>query len=578
MVRELPKRNFVDLVGRPSPIEEDFEEPMDVTFCDEELPEDFWFSDEEMASAPEIAPTETDDSEARKDPQVTGQTKLASTSAETPVAETTEPAAVPPTTKVDQCPFTARPSTARPFAPQPSTVQQSSTSQTTTILPTDSPSRTDVPVEPMSQAMKRPLEQTLLPESKRMRLGEEHGILAVEELRWLPRQRRRGVRCPLKCWNPVTAEGRGQVLTPCTQDEVVEVAFALSHHEAVKIAETPATALAALARQGRGEVRVSMLTPREREELVKAKYAEISSFLKHAAVEAATRSGLHCNSLMRMRWVLTRKPDDSLKVRLVVQGYTDPQLGAKPTASPTVSRRGRQLFLTVAGSLRMRVFKGDAKTAFLQGTVGDQELLCEPIAELSQALGLEHHQCVRLRKSVYGLIGAPRAWWERVETDMKRLNWRTLTTEPFFWVKTSTEGQIESLAVAYVDDFMIAVHEESPASHKHFTDLKALYEWEEWESGSFTQCGVQIVQHRHQNRWGGFSLSCAQYAESMVLLDLSSTRRKQREDPVTAKELAALRGLLGQLMWLATQVVPQLQASLSLLLGYLSVATCLDTT
>ena len=58
------------------------------------------------------------------------------------------------------------------------------------------------------------------------------------------------------------------------------------------------------------------------------------------------------------------------------------------------------------------------------------------------------------------------------------------------------------------------------------------------------------MQHRHQNRWAGFSLSCAHYAESMVLLDLSSARRKQRDDPVTAKELAGLRGLLGQLMWL----------------------------
>ena len=145
------------------------------------------------------------------------------------------------------------------------------------------------------------------------------------------------------------------MLAPCAQDEVVEVAFALSHHEAVNIAETPATALEALARQGRGEERVNTLTPQEREELVKAKHAEIS-FLKHAAVEAATRSGLHCNSLMRMRWVITRKSDDSLKARLVVQGFTDPQLGAKPTASPTVS-----------GSLRMRVSKGDAKTAFSQG-------------------------------------------------------------------------------------------------------------------------------------------------------------------------------------------------------------------
>ena len=126
--------------------------------------------------------------------------------------------------------------------------------------------------------------------------------------------------------------------------KVVEVAFALSHNEAIKIAETPAIALAALARQGRGQVRESTLTPREREELVKAKQKEISSFLKHAVVEAATRSGLQCKSLMRMSWVVTRKPDDSLNAHLVTQGFTDPQLGATPAASPRVSRRGRQLF------------------------------------------------------------------------------------------------------------------------------------------------------------------------------------------------------------------------------------------
>ena len=78
-----------------------------------------------------------------------------------------------------------------------------------------------------------------------MSLGEdpslEHGMLAAEDLRWLPRQRPREVRCPPTCWNPDTAEGRGPVFTPCAQDEVVEVAFALSHHEAIKIAETPAT-------------------------------------------------------------------------------------------------------------------------------------------------------------------------------------------------------------------------------------------------------------------------------------------------------------------------------------------------
>ena len=37
VVQELPKRNFVDLVGQPSPVEEDFEEPMNAASSDDEF-------------------------------------------------------------------------------------------------------------------------------------------------------------------------------------------------------------------------------------------------------------------------------------------------------------------------------------------------------------------------------------------------------------------------------------------------------------------------------------------------------------------------------------------------------------
>ena len=145
---------------------------------------------------------------------------------------------------------------------------------------------------------------------------------------------------------------------------------------------------------------------------------------------------------------------------------------------------------------------------------------------------------------MYGLIDAPRAWWERVETDMNKLKWRTLTTEPCFWVMTSVSGRIEGLAVAFVDDFMVAVHEESPVGQKHFPNVKAHNEWGEWESGTFTQCGVQIVQHRHQSRSGDISVLCT-LRRIDVLLDLSPARRKQREDPVTAKRI----GCLARITW-----------------------------
>ena len=44
---------------------------------------------------------------------------------------------------------------------------------------------------------------------------------------------------------------------------------------------------------------------------------------------------------------------------------------------------------------------------------------------------------------------------------MTSQGWRTLSTEPCFWVNTSSDGRVYALAVAYVDDFLIAVDEES---------------------------------------------------------------------------------------------------------------------
>ena len=117
----------------------------------------------------------------------------------------------------------------------------------------------------------------------------------------------------------------------------------------------------------REKVRVSTLTAEEKREPVRANQSEISSFMKHAAVQAAAWPGVHPTPLMRMRWVIRRKPDASLKARLVVLGFTDPQLGAKPAGSPTMSRLGRQLFSTVAGSQGVVVIQADAQTAFCRG-------------------------------------------------------------------------------------------------------------------------------------------------------------------------------------------------------------------
>ena len=105
---------------------------------------------------------------------------------------------------------------------------------------------------------------------------------------------------------------------------------------------------------------------------------------------------------MRLRWVLSFKADGRAKARLVVVGYQDPRIGSEvKTAAPVISRRGRQLFFVASAHYGFRCCKGDVSGAFLQsdllnedGGINESEeektrhLVCEPVPELCQAIGL----------------------------------------------------------------------------------------------------------------------------------------------------------------------------------------------
>ena len=70
--------------------------------------------------------------------------------------------------------------------------------------------------------------------------------------------------------------------------------------------------------------------------------------------------------------MLTWKKDDEGhilkgKARLVVLGFSDPDMIKLRSESPVASRRARQLLLIMAARHKWKLEKGDAVTAFLQG-------------------------------------------------------------------------------------------------------------------------------------------------------------------------------------------------------------------
>jgi len=163
-----------------------------------------------------------------------------------------------------------------------------------------------------------------------------------------------------------------------------------------------------------------------------------------------------------------------------------------------------------------------------------EDVFCEQTPELAADLGFEHHQCVRLLKAVYGLVNAPRRWYQRVSKDFAKLGGVENTTEPCLWTFRNDAGEIIGLVVLYVDDALIAC---APGcgGQTLLKQIKGLYEWGTWETKAFTQCGAQIVQAyaQHFKQWGGFTISMEDYASEIQMINLSPTRRVQREEKAT---------------------------------------------
>ena len=101
---------------------------------------------------------------------------------------------------------------------------------------------------------------------------------------------------------------------------------------------------------------------------------------------------------MKCRWILTWKevdeesknphqhqhPKFKPKARLVVLGYTDPDLAEIPRDSPTMTKLSRMLILQLVASKAWNLESFDVKTAFLRGSEEGHRLLgLEPTAEFS---------------------------------------------------------------------------------------------------------------------------------------------------------------------------------------------------
>ena len=102
------------------------------------------------------------------------------------------------------------------------------------------------------------------------------------------------------------------------------------------------------------EVSWQKLPLHEKKEYDIAMAKELSNVIISRALRRLSKEELRSldpKRLMAMRWVLTRKSDGTAKARLVVLGSMAPSVSEVETASPTLSKTGRNLVLAVAACM-----------------------------------------------------------------------------------------------------------------------------------------------------------------------------------------------------------------------------------
>ena len=207
---------------------------------------------------------------------------------------------------------------------------------------------------------------------------------------------------------------------------------------------------------------------------------EIDQWIENVVLSIARKAGVPTDRIMSMRWILTWKdaPDNTVaKARLVIKGFTDPDLTTIRAEAPTLSKMGRHMLFQMGASHNFQFEMGDVKTAFLQGDRGEskRDVYAQPVPELARHLGLSPEQIIRLEGAVYGLRNVPRRWWQRVKADMERLGWRCHQLDQCIFLKFAPNGDLIGMCGVYVDDFLLGGNWHDSRYIAEAAKVKALY-------------------------------------------------------------------------------------------------------
>jgi hypothetical protein len=164
----------------------------------------------------------------------------------------------------------------------------------------------------------------------------------------------------------------------------------------------------------------------------------------------ASRQAIGC------RWVfkIKRKADGSVdryKMRLVAKGFSQkPGIDYEETFAPVAKFATIRALLSMAAHYDLEIHQMDVRTAFLNGDLEQDIYMKQPEGFVMP--GQETLVC-KLRKSLYGLKQASRAWYDKIHHALVDMGCKVLSADTC--VYQLRKGDLLVLVALYVDDLLL---------------------------------------------------------------------------------------------------------------------------
>ncbi|CAA7399994.1 unnamed protein product [Spirodela intermedia] len=164
----------------------------------------------------------------------------------------------------------------------------------------------------------------------------------------------------------------------------------------------------------------------------------------------------HGRRAIGLKWVYKVKRDENgavakYKARLVVKGYAQRQgIDYDEVFAPVAQLDTVRLLIALAAHEGWEVHHMDVKLAFLNGDLKEEVYVEQPAGFISTG---NEHKVLKLKKALYGLHQAPRAWNAKLDETLLSFRFRRSPSEHAIYTKWNGEAQL--VVGVYVDDLVI---------------------------------------------------------------------------------------------------------------------------